>query len=1504
MKIQIFVLILQEIKRDSLKTLKKITRWMLGIVIGITLLTYLFLALPFCQRWIAGKAADILSEQLGTRVEVGRVQLGITGHAVIDDVDLWDRQDQPMLHVTRTGAKLDLMRLIQDGDIIINSAQLYGATAHIRREHPDSAFNFQFIIDAFKKEKKEKKPLPHIEIRSIQVRHTNLTFDQEWQPRKEEGLFDPNHISLSNLSVSAALNVLTSDTLNVELDRLSFKEQSGLKVNEGQFLLTRGRNDNFQLTDLHLALPSSHIDSKQLTINAKKLTAAGTLDAHIDPTDLTPVYPPLANIDDRIDLSLVATGSKSDASLSLLKISDERGAINLSASAVAHQLSDSIPALDISINQLSLSNEIEHVISPLVSLDDNTRKLLTKLGNTQLTGNFQMDRSGMQGEADISSSLGNITANGSYRNGAVKAHAEVDRFNAGTILNAVRDSSNLLGTITAILDADCRIKGTGNLPEGNVKANITEAQVKGYTYHGITADLTRKGNELTALLNSNDPAAKANAEFHVNPTNKNAFIEGFANIENLDLASLHLGDGKRVRRLVTKVGIDLHGSKLDNMEGNLSIPHVIISDADTTYTLTHLQITSQPKGDERHVHFTSPYATAQVDGEFDLLTLGTHMQQVAHRWLPNVFKAPATQSASPADISVEANVIDLEPLHRLTGVHMAFTEGPLNVKAHMNSQEKVLNASASAPKITLGQGEKPQTLSNLRFNLNNQDKDVNTTLHIESMLKKTPAEINVSASTKDERFNTDVAWIVHQEDAKTDGKLSLRGTLERNATDGLAVYADILPTELHINDTLWNIKRSQLYFRNKELYVDGFQLAMFDGDRYVRINGTASADEQDSMFIKAKDINLEYIFMLAKVKPLTMGGYASGDVVATHVFKNAHAVADVFVPTVYMNGAPLGTLKGVLTWGNRPGNLDIHGTVTDAPAGGYINVNGWLHVIKDPDQKLDLEIDFRRANSAFIQRYVNGIFTDFSGRSTGRVRVFGTFKNTDMEGDVLAHDIGMTVPMLNVRYHTVDQWLHMTPGVVRLDHVKGYDKFGEPGKEEHSGIVDGEITMEYFRNMHYHFDITANNILAYDTHEFSDLPFYCTAYGTGSVSLSGGPGYTNVDVNVTPNKGTTLTYNSTSPETLTQARFVSFVDRSEQLKETEEDKAKKAQTVKKQEGDMRLNFNMNITPEAQLRVLMDARTGDMITLYGSGNLLATYYNKGKYNMYGTYHVDHGTYSMAIQEVIQKNFQIRKGGTLTFTGEPYDVALDLNAIYTVPSVSLNDLSAKGTFSNNTVRVNCVMNIGGVARQPQVTFDFDIPNVNEDELRMVRSLISTEEERNLQVIYLLGLGRFYTYDYTATNQTQSTTAVNSLLSSTLSGQLNSMFSTIIGRESNWNFGANLSTGTMGWSDMDVEGMLSGRLLNNRLLINGNFGYRDNPVAQSNFVGDFDIQYLLNKPGNFILKAYSETNDRYFTKSSLYTQGIGFMAKRDFNTWRDLFPFWRKNKEKKTTDATTTE
>ena len=79
----------------------------------------------------------------------------------------------------------------------------------------------------------------------------------------------------------------------------------------------------------------------------------------------------------------------------------------------------------------------------------------------------------------------------------------------------------------------------------------------------------------------------------------------------------------------------------------------------------------------------------------------------------------------------------------------------------------------------------------------------------------------------------------------------------------------------------------------------------------------------------------------------------------------------------------------------------------------------------------------------------------------------------------------------------------------------------------------------------------------------------------------------------------------------------------------------------------------------------------------------------------------------------------------------------------------------------------------------------------------------------------------------------------------------------------------------------------------MVDGQFGYRDNAHATTSFIGDFDLKYLLYPNGNLAFNFYNKTNDRYFTRNSLTTQGIGLLMKKDFSSLSDLFG--RKKKAK---------
>lgn len=262
-----------------------------------------------------------------------------------------------------------------------------------------------------------------------------------------------------------------------------------------------------------------------------------------------------------------------------------------------------------------------------------------------------------------------------------------------------------------------------------------------------------------------------------------------------------------------------------------------------------------------------------------------------------------------------------------------------------------------------------------------------------------------------------------------------------------------------------------------------------------------------------------------------------------------------------------------------------------------------------------------------------------------------------------------------------------------------------------------------------------------------------------------------------------------------------------------------------------------------------------------------YASDGDLRMYGDYTINHGTYNFTLQDIIIKDFTIREGSKITFLGDPYAAQLDIVASYSV-NANLSDLDESfledRELNRTNVPVDALMMVRGDIRQPDITFDLDFPTLTRDTYRKVRSIVSTEDMMNRQIIYLLALNKFYTPDYmTATHGNE----LVSVASSTISSRLSSMLGQL---SDNWSIAPAIRSDRGDFSDVEVDVALSSHLLNNRLLLNGNFGYRDNSMNNNSFIGDFDIRYLLNRAGTIQLKAYNRYNDQLLSEKRIdYTR-----------------------------------
>ena len=1443
--------------------------------------------IPQTQNYIGRKVAGAIADKLGTQVSIGRVDLGFFNRIIIDDVKILDQQQKEMLRVGRLSVRMELWPLI-DGKISISSAQLFGAHFLLYKQDEQSKPNFQFVLDSLaSKDTTSHTPLD-LRIKSMIIRRSSLTYDQLDQPQTS-GVFNPSHLKVSGLSAHINLRALTDDSLNVNVKRLEFKEQNGLVVKRIKFHLAAGKQQS-QLENLLVELPQSRLQIDSIHANYLLTDSGlqkGSLDyygkfsnTYITPSELSCFIPSFKNLRNSISLATSFQGSDSEVHIPNLLVSSAGHELDVNANG---WISDwqKRPSWNLQLNRLAVS---EDYLSLLSQAFPQIPSQLTALGDVQISGTCHRNKQGAGTlQSDVHTGAGDAK---------VAMNLAADQTFGGTVdINALDLQKilgdNNLGKLTSALKLNGKLH-EDQKPDVNVEGVISQLEYKGYSYHNVTLNGGYNKGILTSNLDINDPhlEAQINTELsdeHINGKPLN-FIKLQANIFKIEPATTNLFDKWGDATISCKLEADLAARNLNDAQGNIRLSelHISATEDHPAYRLDNLNITT---GSNEGIHFLtikSDFADAELRGQFDYSTLAASLTNLVKSKLPTLPGLPAANTKTNNNFVMRLMVSKSDWLNRFFGIDLQLRQ-PVTLQARVNDFTSELYLNGDLPSFAYNGSWYNDGFINIsspadtmRCNLSIQ-KQMDNGQHL---------DLGLSAYAANNNLTTSIIWDNHDQSEHMSGELNTIMQLYHNVANKPEAHFRIMPSHIILRGEGWDVEPSDILYSDKFLLVDHFSIQ--HGPQHIIVDGIASKNESDSLTVDLRDVEVGYILDLVNFHSVEFSGKASGKAHAWSLFDEFKANADLTVDEFKFERGRMGVLHAKANWNREAEQIDIHAIADDGPKA-KTYVDGYVSPVHNT---IDLGIRADGTSIEFMHNFTNSFLSSITGHGEGMARLSGTLDNINLTGQLVVDGEASVTP-LNTTYKLVRDTVVMIPDEIELKNMRITDALGN------EGTLSGGIHHKHLTSLSYDLHVEADNLLAYDFTDFGESTFYGTVYASGDVDISGHENDVIINCNVTPQPGTVFVYNAASPDAISNQEFITW-EKASDANRTSPTGTSSPTNTRADDTDIYINFQINANTDAALKLLMDENTKDYITLYGNGSLRASFHNKGSFNMFGTYTVDHGTYDITIQNIIRKNFTFNRGGTIVFGGDPYQAALNLQAVYTVNGVSLSDLNIGNSFSSNTIRVNCLMNIGGQPAQPQVDFDLEMPTVNADEQQMVRSIINGQQEMNQQVVYLLAIGRFYNQGVNNSGNNertdQTTLAMQSFLSGTLSSQINTLINQFI-KNDNWNFGANISTGNEGWHNAEYEGIINGRMLNNRLLINGQFGYRDNATqATPSFIGDFDVQYLLYPNGNLALKVYNQTNDRYFTKSSLNTQGIGLIMKKDFNGLRDLFTTKKKRRNGK--------
>ena len=1107
-----------------------------------------------------------------------------------------------------------------------------------------------------------------------------------------------------------------------------------------------------------------------------------------------------------------------------------------------------------------------------------------RLENMQLHGAFRTGLGTMRVK-------GTIQADTTLQNIDFLGHLSTNRFQLGKFLNL-----DQLGNVNFDAHIDGSIDST-KFTHCIADAKIKQIDYLGYTYNNILLDGEWNKDEINGTLSIKDENLHLEISGLADWDKNDTRIDLEMQLNKFAPAALHFTDKYQDLSIgaTTYISLFTSGNKeemLDNMNGYIIIDSLRLANNKQESTIEQFKVLIDSETrDERSYHqlrVQSDIVTGNLSGFFTYESLPTTFQHILNKYLPLLIKQPQKEYPQETELEFYAYFREINQITDILNLGISIPSYP-TIKGYLRDQQ--IGVQAFVPKIETAR----TNFEDITIALHNADNEkLAFSLYLLTHLPQdnpTAAKLgdikttfNLSAANN----NIDLGIQLGNTDSvRNEGNIHISSHVSRYQ-DQPQFDIEIKPTHIILNDSAWTISPAFLTYTHANNSLDITNLKLNTDYQTIQAQGRASKSSSDSINVQLNNINLNYLLSYTEAtKAISIQGPVTGNATIYSVFSDLMLDANAYIKEGGINGVYLGDVTAQARLDRENKSIIIEGQAIDSTQHTVAQVYG---TVIPAQKQWNLDIDCDSVDISFIDFWTKGIIANPIGRGYGHVTVGGIKHDVWVTGAALAKDASITIPQIGVTYSFNDS-IYLDSTAIRFPNVRAYDQYGN------QGWFNGIIRHNNFMDIQFDLQARANKLLVMDLPADQQALFYGKVFGTGDVHIYGNETDCKIDVNARTEANTKFYLNINSASQATQSNFIHFVQpdtSSYGLLNLLQQKPKKQNTTAVQ-SKLRLSLQGEVTPQAEINIRLGAEDG--IKGKGEGNLKLIYESPSEdVQMQGSYTLQSGQLSFSLGNIVRRNFTIREGSRITWDNDPLTPTLDITGFYHT-TASLRDLfgseSAQIATNRTSVPVNCVLNMTDQLFNPILKFAIELPQSDESVQSQVNSMINTEEMLMRQIIYLLVFNRFYTPEYLQNTQNVGLNETYSLLSSTLTGQINSWLSKLTDV---FTMGFNFRTDGEGeTASQEYEANFQIHPIN-QLIINGNFGYRYNDLSNRPFFGDLDIEYLLTENGKVRIKAYTHTVDKYSLRQANTVQGVGVVFKHDFN-WKKI-----KHNKKKSTSVNT--
>lgn len=1371
--------------------------------------------------------------------------------------------------------------------------------------------------------------------------------EQESSPKNFARSIDFKHLNTQDINLQVDSFKMYRETFAGKVRQLQVKEKSGFEISslQSDVLLRRGY---LRVADLEMQTPKSHIRDS-LVFRFKDYTDferfennvfmdANIRDSKVCLSDIMAFAPELNNnsffshnrdqvlqVDGQVN-GLVNDLRGKNLKLQMLGKTTFDGDITLKDITTKGKQFMVLNCNQLSSNVNDLAKILPDVILPA---------MIQKVGNFSFKGSYSGYLQGtFLSKGILDSDLGQVevdmTMDTKHKPSDIPFNSKIriNDFNLGKLLG-----NPDFGIASVTLDAEGKGLNaesiTGVINEGWVR----KFMFKGYQYENIKLDGRVNKRLFDGHISSTDPNANLDFQGIVDFNSKSPVFKFSTNIRNLDLKKLNIID--KDYKLSANAIVDFVGIDPDKMEGRALIRDIRLLRNQQRVSLDSIRLISTYTPAGKSIQLASNHVQAAVNGQFTPTKVVEALLVFAQTNYSGFTDRLGIKRSPYLIIDTIANVSSLPPIYIPRSL---LPDHDFNFYASVDRLD-FLNDFI---------GEDVKELSNGQLNgfFNSKDNNFGLTASLAKLeLKNNHLDsIGVEAKVDGKRLNVNAkAAALHLSDSLILRQLALDAGISRDtlyfeagiASPNPKISALALAGEMHFEDDLlalelysaknkefftiygknWFIApNSSIKFKKDYLYVRDFVVT--DGIQQLRMESFGTKGLKATV----KDIDLEWVNSFVPTDKFAFKGFLRGNVRAHNVFTLDSLYTDLAVDSIFINDDNWGLVE--ISAHSFDKNSVIHfDHVKVSGMRGTVLADGHYNLPKaknpmpgEPPNYLDVNGVINNVSPEWLEYILQGEISDVQGGITGKIKVKGPPQNLEIKGDAYLQNAAATMKLLNTRYF-----------VDKLAFDIDYKGFHIKGKEAdrvlkdiegNTAVIEGSIWHKRFKDFGANLYIITPKLQVLNTVKQEGSVFYGKAYAKALANFDGPFNNMELYINAETLPGTNVDIPIGGTSNVDPSGLITFVNKKTSTKQG----GKKVKL-----NGVTLTMDLTLTPDAQVRLIMDEQAGDIISGRGNGDLTINFVsNTSDFKMYGLYTVQKGEYLFTFQNLINKPFTVAEGGTIRWSGDALNAQINLDAFYkglrATPYNLIQDLlklNDDGTLEDEAktpTDVDLSLKLTGDLMQPDISFNIALNNISAQLKSVVESrLKQLREDKNAlnrQVAALILFKTFFPEQGGNAGAAAIPGSINTLtemLTSQLSMYLSDLLTGAVAESGVFsdfdvNIGVQLVDQSSSATNPDqlfnqrgqVNLGLSPSFIDGKLILKVGtmIDIGNQSTTNTNAVpigGDFLVEYKINSSGSLRVRAYYRNESNFFGRVNRY--GVGISVKKEFDSVGEIFGFLKK-------------